>query len=150
MLLSIFITHHKLNAIAQHASVTCVPSRAIERIGQLGGVARETVEAKMASLDMPAVITHIEELIVMFSSDPELIAGALFSTNFIQDDVLLKMSSEDTPTGKAAILFEAVTKEIEMAPEKLTEFHEIISENAIDIADGLLSTYQGEFSLFFK
>ena len=104
---------------------------------------------KMASPDTPAIITHIEELIVMFSSDPELIAGALFSTNFIQDDVLLKMSSEDTPTGKAAILVEAVTKEIEIAPEKLTEFHEIISENAIDIVDGLLSTYQSEFSLFF-
>ena len=102
----------------------------------------------MASLEMPAVntiITHTEELIMMFSSDPELIAGALFSTSFIQDDILLKMSSDNTPTGKAAILVEAVKKELGIAPEKFTEFLEIISKNAIGIVDDLLLTYQSEF-----
>ena len=105
----------------------------------------------MASLETPAVntiSTHTEELIMTFSSDPELIAGVLFSTNFIQDDVLLKVSSDDTPlNGKAVILVEAVTKEIEIAPEKFTEFLEILSENllATEVVDGLLSTYRSEF-----
>ena len=81
------------------------------------------------------------------SRDPDLIAAVLFSTSFIQHDVQLKMSNDDTPAGKAAILVEAVTKEIQIAPEKFTKFLNIVSENAIhvDIADGLLSTYQSEF-----
>ena len=103
----------------------------------------------MASLEAPAVstiITHTEELIMTFSSDPEIVTGVLFSTGFIQDDVLLKLASDDTPNGKAALLVEAVTKEIELAPEKFTEFLEILSENflAIDIVDGLLAMYQCE------
>ena len=101
---------------------------------------------------MMTIITHTEELIIMFSSDPELIAGVLFSTSFVQNDVLLKMSSDDIPAGKAAILVEAVKKELEIAPEKFTKFLKIISENAIvyiDIVDGLLSTYQSEFNVLF-
>ena len=101
----------------------------------------------MASLAVNTITNHTEELIMMFSSDPELIAGILFSTNFIQDDVLLKMSSDDTPTGKAAILVEAVKKKIELSPEKIMEFIDIISENDKDIMDGLLSTYQSEFGV---
>ena len=110
-------------------------------------------------METPAVttiVTHAEELTMMFSSDPELIAGVLFSTSLVQDDVLLKMSSDDTPAGKAAILVEAVKKGLEIAPERFTEFLKIISENAIvyiDIVDGLLLTYQGEFifiCLLFK
>ena len=89
--------------------------------------------AKMASLDMPVIITHTEKLI---SSDPDLIAAVLFSISFIQDDVQLKMSNDDTPAGKAAILVEAVIKKIEIAPEKFTDFLNIISENAIDIGGG--------------
>ena len=103
----------------------------------------------MASLEAPAVstiITHTEELIMTFSSDPEIVSGVLFSTGFIQNDVLLKLASDDTPNGKAALLVEAVTKEIELAPEKFTEFLEILSENflAINVADGLLATYRCE------
>ena len=105
----------------------------------------------MASLEAPAVstiITHTEELIMTFSSDLEIITGVLFSTGFIQDDVLLKLTgSDDTPKGKAALLVEAVTKEIELAPEKFTEFLKILSENflAVDnIVDGLSATYQCE------
>ena len=86
--------------------------------------------AKMASLDMPVIITHTEKLI---SSDPDLISAVLFSISFIQDDVQLKMSNDDTPAGKATILVEAV---IEIAPEKFTDFLNIISENAIDIGGG--------------
>ena len=103
----------------------------------------------MVSLDAPAmstIITHTEELTMMFSSDPEIVTGVLFSTGFIQDVVLLKLASDDTPNGKAALLVEAVTKEIESAPEKFTEFLEILSENflAIDVVDGLLATYRCE------
>ena len=77
----------------------------------------------------------------------ELNAGILFSTNFIQDDVLLKISSDGTPTGKAAILVEAVKKKIEISPEKFFEFLDIVSENDKDIVNGILSTYQGEFDV---
>ena len=61
------------------------------------------------------------------------------------------MSGDDNPIGKAAILVEAAKKELEIAPEKFTEFLKIISENAIvyiDIVDGLLLTYQSEFNDF--
>ena len=49
----------------------------------------------MASLEAPAVstiITHTEELIMTFSSDPEIVTGVLFGTGFIQDDVLLNLN----------------------------------------------------------
>ena len=97
--------------------------------------------------------THSEELIMMFvANDPELITGVLFSTGFIQDDALLKLAGDDTPNGKAALLVEAVRKEIELAPKKFTEFLEILSENflPVDVVDGLLATYQCEFSVNAK
>ena len=100
---------------------------------------------------MTTIVAHTEELMTVFSSDLELITGVLFSTNFIQDDVLLQMSSEDTPTGKAAIVVEAVKKELEIAPKRFAEFLKIISENAmvyLDMVDGLSSTYQSEFDGF--
>ena len=104
----------------------------------------------MASIETPAIrtiIAHKQELTIALSIDPELIAGILFSTNFIQDDVLLKVSNDDTPIGKAAILLEAVANEIEIVPEKFTEFHKIVSENlsVVEVVDGLLSTYQSEY-----
>ena len=97
---------------------------------------------------MTTIVTHTKELITVFSRDLELITRVLFSTNFIQDDILLQMSSEDTPTGKAAIVVEAVKKKLEIAPERFAEFLKIISENAKDIVDGLSSTYQSEFNGF--
>jgi hypothetical protein len=89
-------------------------------------------------------MTLSEELIMIFSSNPERFAGVLLRTSFIQDDVLLKMSSDDKPIGKATILAEAVIKKLGIAPEKLIELLKIISEN---YRDGLLSTstYQSEF-----
>ena len=109
----------------------------------------------MASFETPALKTitaHTQELVKVLSSDSdlELIAGVLLSTNFIQDDVLIKVSCDGTPTGKAAILVEAVTKMIEVAPEKFTEFLKILQENRLltaEVVDGLLSTYQSGFSL---
>ena len=87
----------------------------------------------MASLETPemkTIITHTQELTTVLSSDPDLIAGALLSTKFIQDDSMLKILSGETPAGKAAILVEAVRNEIEVAPEKFSEFLDILSEQS--------------------
>ena len=72
---------------------------------------------------------HSQELTVALSTDPLCVAGALVSKKFIQDGVLLQMfTGGDTPTRKATILVEAVKKEIETDPERLTQFLEILSE----------------------
>ena len=104
----------------------------------------------MASLESPAIktmIAHTQELIALLSSDPELIAGTLLSTNFIQGDVMLKMFSDDTPTGQAAIMFEAVVNEIEKAPEKFFQFLGILTEHlsATKVVDSLYAAYESEF-----
>ena len=98
--------------------------------------------------EVRAIATYTTALTMMFSGNPELIAGILFSTDFIQDDVLLKMSGYDNRIGKAAILVEAVKKEIEKAPERFGDFMMILAENAKDIIDDLLLNYQSEFNEF--
>ena len=110
--------------------------------------------SKMASLESPTMktlIANTQELIALLSSDPELIAGTLLSTNFIQGDVLVKVFGDDTPTGQAAIMFEAVVNEIEKAPEKLFEFLGILTEHlsATKVVDSLYATYESEFTCRF-
>ena len=98
--------------------------------------------------EVRAIATHTAALTMMFSGNPELIAGILFSANFIQDDVLLKMSGYDNPIGKAATLVEAVKKEIEKAPERFGDFMIILAENAENIIDDLMLNYQSELNEF--
>ena len=97
---------------------------------------------------MKTINTHEEELTIALSFDLDLIAGILISSNFFQDDILLKMSNDDDPIEKAAILVEAVTKEIEVAPEKFTKFLDILSENlyTTEVAETLNFTYLSEFT----
>ena len=80
----------------------------------------------MSSIESPelkTVDTHSQELTIALSTDPVCVAGALVKKKFIQDGVMLEMLTKgDTPTRKATILVEAVRKEIETAPEKLTQF----------------------------
>ena len=104
--------------------------------------------ASFVSPEMKTMITHSDELTTSLSTDPVCVAGALVGKKFIQNEVLLKMLGNDTPTGKAVILVEAVRKEIEMTPDKFSEFLEILSEQswAKGIVESLRSTYQSEFS----
>ena len=105
----------------------------------------------MSSIESPelkTVDTHSQELTIALSTDPVCVAGALVNKKFIQDGVMLEMLTKgDTPTRKATILVEAVRKEIETAPEKLTQFLEILSEQmcAKEVVESLQSTYQSEF-----
>ena len=105
----------------------------------------------MSSIESPELKTvdaHSQELTTALSTDPVCVAGALVNKKFIQDGVMLEMLTKgDTPTKKATILIEAVRKEIEAAPEKLTQFFEILSEQscAKEVVESLRSTYQSEF-----
>ena len=90
---------------------------------------------------------HFQELTTSLSTDTAWVARVLVGKSFIQNEVLLEMLSDDTPTGKAAILVEAVRNEIEIAPEMFTEFLEILSEQswAKEVVESLRSTYKSEF-----
>ena len=61
--------------------------------------------------------------------------------------MLEMLTKGDTPTERAIILVEAVRKEIEAAPEKLTQFLAVLSEQtcAKEVVESLRSTYQSEF-----
>ena len=96
------------------------------------------------------VIDPFHELTAALSSDPvriTTITRALVCKKLIQNEVPLEMLSDDTPTGKAAILVGAVKSEIKVTPVKLTEFIEILSEQpwATNVVENLRSTYQSEF-----
>ena len=99
---------------------------------------------------MRAIANHSAALTMIFSGNPELIAGILVSTNFIQDDVLLKLSGCDSPIGKATVLVKAVKKEIEKAPERFYDFLMILAENTKNIVDDFryLPNYLREFNEF--
>ena len=106
----------------------------------------------MASIESPELKTvdaHSQKLAMALSSDPVCVAGALVSKKFVQDGVLREMfTGGDTPTEKATILVEAVRKEIEADPERLTQFLEILSEQtcAKEVVESLQSTYESEFN----
>ena len=102
--------------------------------------------ASFVSPEMKAMIAHSQDLTTSLSTDTAWVARALFGKKFIQNEVLLKMLSDDTPTGKAAILVEAVRNEIEIAPEMFTEFLEILSEQSWtkEVVESLHSTYKSE------
>ena len=107
----------------------------------------ESIESRIPELK--AMDVHAQELTTSLSSDPVCVAEALVDKKFIQHELLFKMLRDDTPTGRANILFEAVRKEMEAAPEKFTQFLEILSEQALiakEVVESLQSTYQGEFS----
>ena len=105
----------------------------------------------MSSIESPELKTvdaHSHELATALSTDLVCVSGALVGKKFIQDGVMREMlTKDDTPTKKATILVETVRKEIETAPEKLTQFLEILSEQscAKEVVESLQSTYQSEF-----
>ena len=108
----------------------------------------------MSSIESPELKTmnaHSQELTTVLSSDPVCVARALIDKKFIQEKVVHEViTGRNTRTGrarKATILVESVRKEIEAAPEKLTQFLEILSEQsyAKEVVESLHSTYQSEF-----
>ena len=103
--------------------------------------------AYFVSPEVKTMFTHTDELTKSLTTHTVCIAGSLIGKNVIQKEVLFRMLKDDTPTGEASILIEAVTSEIELAPEKFIEFLGALSEHpwAKDIVDCLHSTYQGEF-----
>ena len=108
---------------------------------------RIKLEMSTESPELKTVDAHSQELTTAISSDPMCVAGALVDKKFIQDGVMLEMCSKgDTHTIKGTILVGAVRKEIEAAPEKLTQFLEILSEQncAKEVVESLRSTYQCE------
>ena len=102
--------------------------------------------ASFASPEMKAMTAHSQELTTSLSTNPLCVAGALVGKRFIQNEVLLKMLSDNTPTGNTAILVEAVRNEIEVAPENFIKFLEILSEQswAKEVVESLRSTYKSE------
>ena len=108
----------------------------------------------MSSIESPELKTvdvHSQELTRALSSDPVCVARALIDKKFIQERVVHEVfTGRNTRTRKvrkATILVEAVRREIEAAPEKLTQFLEILSEQtcAKEVVESLRSTYQSEF-----
>ena len=104
----------------------------------------------MSSIESPELKTvdaHSQELTTALSTDPVCVAGALIAKKIIQGGVLLEMYKVDTPAEQTTILIESVRKEIETAPEKLTQFLDILSEQmcAKEVVESLQSTYESEF-----
>ena len=108
----------------------------------------------MSSIESPELKTveaHSQELTTALSSDPVSVARALIAKKFIQERVLNEVfighNVRARKAKKATILVEAVRNEIEAAPEKLTQFLEVLSEQscAKEVVESLRSTYQSEF-----
>ena len=102
------------------------------------------------SPEVKAILKQTHDLTTAFSNDSLGVAGILLSKELICREVYSKMLIDSyTPAKKAAILVEAVTNTIELAPSKYTEFLEILSEQvcAKEVVESLRSTYQSELIL---
>ena len=106
--------------------------------------------ASNTSPEVKSILTHTPDLTTALSNDSLGVAGILLSKELICREVYSKMLSMNayTPREKAAILVEAMTNTIEIAPIKLSTFLEILSEQvcAKEVAERLRCTYQSEFS----
>jgi hypothetical protein len=93
------------------------------------------------------ILTH--DLMLALSNESVGVAGILLSKGFISREIMSKvLLISYTPAEKAAILIEAVTNKIELAPSKFTEFLKILSEVACskEVVESLRSTYQSELT----
>lgn len=100
---------------------------------------------------MKSMLDHHDELTAAFSIEPMSVAGVFLDKNLIQNEVLQKMKKLNTSRAKGAVLVEAVTNVIAVAPGKFEEFLEIISHQprAKQIASKLYSTYQSKSGFEF-
>ena len=106
--------------------------------------------ASKTSPEVWSILTHTPDLTTALSNDLLGVAGILLSKYLICREVYSKMLSTNTctPKEKAAILVEAVTNTIEIAPVKFNTFLEILSEQVCtkEVAERLRYTYKSEFS----
>ena len=106
--------------------------------------------ASNTSPEVKSILTHTPDLTTALSNDSLGVAGILLSKELICREVYSKMLSMNayTPREKSAILVEAMTNTIEIAPIKFSTFLEILSEQvcAKEVAERLRCTYQSEFS----
>ena len=106
--------------------------------------------ASNTSPEVKSILNHTPDLTTALSNDSLGVAGILLSKELICREVYSKILSMNacTPKEKAAILVEAVTNTIEIAPVKFSTFLEILSEQvcAKEVAETLRCTYLSEFS----
>ena len=103
--------------------------------------------ASLSSLELNAMIAHTEGLTTALSTNPLATVGLLLDKEFVQRNVQDKMMADtETREGRAAILVEAVTHEIERSPDKLSIFLQILSEQTWtkEIGERLRSTYRSK------
>ena len=100
------------------------------------------------SVEMKAMLDHTQELTTVLSSKPLAVAEALVHKGFFRNEILEEIFVDKTVEGKSRILVEAARKKIELAPEKLEELLEILSEQTWtkDIAERLRSIKQSKLS----
>ena len=102
--------------------------------------------ASLSSLEMKAMLAHTEELTTALSTNPLSTVGLLLDKKFVRREVQDKMMADDTREGRAAILVEDVTHEIESSPDKLEIFLQILLEQTWtkEVGERLRSTYQSK------
>ena len=105
--------------------------------------------ASLSSLEMKAMLAHTEELTTALSTNPVSTVGLLLDKKVVKREVQDKMMADtDTREGRAAILVEAVTHEIESTPDKLEVFLQILLEQTWtkEVGERLRSTYQSKLT----
>ena len=105
--------------------------------------------ASNTSPEVKSIIVRTHDLTTALSNDSLGAAGILLSKDLICREVHSKMLIDSyTSTKKAAILVEAVTNTIEIAPVKFSAFLEILSEQVCgkEVVESLRSTYQSELT----
>ena len=101
------------------------------------------------SPEVKAITMQTHDLTTALSNDSLGVAGILLSKELICREVHSKMLIDSyTPAKKAAILVEAVTNTIEIAPLKFSNLLDTLSEVtcAKEVVESLRSTYQSELT----
>ena len=99
--------------------------------------------------EVKAILNRTHDLTTALSNDPLCVAGKLLGKELISSDAYSRMLVQSyTSTEKAAIVVESVRNIVEIAPEKFTQFLEILSEQvcAKAVVEKLRSTYQSELT----
>ena len=105
--------------------------------------------ASNPSPEVKAIMIRTHELTTALSNEPVGVAGMLLGKELISSEVYSKVLVPTlSPIEKAAIMVESARKVVETAPEKLTVFLEILSEQicAKEVVESLRSTYQSELT----
>ena len=101
------------------------------------------------SPEVKSILIRTHDLTTALSNEPLSVAGILLSKELICREIHSKMLIDSyTPAKKAAILVEAVTNTIEIAPLKFTELLVALSEHVCtnEVVEKLRSTHQSELN----